>query len=58
MLTPVNALTVNFTTKLAGKIVTTGTRVLSNDGKNMTLSSKGVNAAGKPLESTMVYDRR
>ena len=58
VLTPVNALTVNFTTKLAGKIVTTGTRVLSNDGKNMTLSSKGVNAAGKPLESTMVYDRR
>ena len=58
VLTLVDAWTLNFTNKLAGKVVLTGSRVMSKDGKVMTLSSKGVNAAGKPLESTMVYDRR
>ena len=58
VLTPVDAWTVNFTTKLAGKVVYEGSRVLSKDGKVMTLSTKGVNPAGKPFESTMVYDRR
>jgi hypothetical protein len=58
VLTPVDALTTNFTTKLAGKVVATGSRVLSKDGKIMTLSTKGVNPDGKPMESTMVYDRR
>ena len=55
-LTPVDALTTNFTTKLAGKVMATGNRVLSKDGKAMTLSIKGVNPA-KPMESTMVYDK-
>jgi len=58
ILTPVDALTVNFVTKLGGKVQYTGTRVLSKDGKVMTLSTKGVNPAGKPVESTMVFDRR
>ena len=58
VLTPVDALTMNFTTKLAGKVVATGSRVISKDGKVMTLSTKGVNAAGAPMESTMVYDKR
>jgi len=58
VLTPVDALTVNFVTKLGGKVQYTGTRVLSKDGKVMTLTTKGVNPAGKPVESTMVYDRR
>ena len=57
-LTKVDALTTSFVTKLAGKQVITGTRVLSQDGKVMTFTQKGVNAAGKPVESTMVYDRR
>ena len=58
VLTPVDAMTTNFTTKLAGKVVATGSRVLSKDGKVMTLWTKGVNPAGKPMESTMVYDKR
>jgi hypothetical protein len=58
VLTPVDALTVNFMTKLAGKTVLTGSRVLSKDGKSFTLTNKGVNPAGKPTESTFVYDRR
>jgi hypothetical protein len=58
VLTPVDPLTVNFVTKLAGKVVASGTRVLSKDGMTMTLSAKGDNPAGKPFESTMVFDRR
>lgn len=58
VLTPVDAMTTNFTTKLAGKVVATGSRVLSKDGKVMTLWNKGVNPAGQPIESTMVYDKR
>ena len=57
-LTPVDAWTTNFTSKLAGKVVSTGSRVLSKDGKVMTQSTKGLNPAGKPAESTMVFDRR
>jgi hypothetical protein len=58
VLTRVDAWTSNFTTKLAGKVVASGSRVLSKDGKSFTLTNKGVNPAGKPTESTFVYDRR
>jgi hypothetical protein len=58
VLTPVDALTVKFVTKLKGEVVYAGTRVLSPDGKTMTLWTKGTNPAGKPFESTMVFDRR
>jgi hypothetical protein len=58
VLTPVDPLTVSFVTKLAGKVVYAGTRVMSKDGKSMTLSTKGLNPAGKTFESTMVFDRR
>jgi hypothetical protein len=58
VLTPVDALTVNYVTKLAGKVVYSGSRVLSKDGKVMTLTAKGLNPAGKPFESTLVFNRR
>ena len=58
VLTRVDALTVSFTNKLAGKVMLSGRRVMTADGKTMSIESKGVNAAGKPVESTMVYDRR
>ena len=35
-----------------------GTRVISKDGKVMTVSGKGTDAAGKPVESTLVFDKR
>lgn len=57
-LTRVDALTISFVSKLAGKPVLTGTRVISKDGKTMTFVQKGVNAAGAPVESTMVYDKK
>ena len=58
VLTRVDALTVSFTNKLAGKVMLSGRRVMTADGKTMSIESKGVNAAGKPVESSMVYDRR
>ncbi|MCK1581094.1 hypothetical protein IVB03_16275 [Bradyrhizobium sp. 168] len=58
VLTPVDALTVNYLTKLAGKVMYSGSRVLSRDGKIMTLTANGVNSAGKTVDSVMVFDRR
>ena len=58
VITPVDPLTVKFHTKLKGEVVYAGTRVISADGKTMTLWTKGNNPAGKPFESTMVFDRR
>ncbi len=58
VLTKVDPLTISFVTRLGAKQVTTGTRVLSADGRVMTFTQKGTNAAGQPAESTMVYDRK
>ena len=52
-LTKVDALTVSYVTKLAGKQVATGSRVLSADGRTMTFNQKGLNPAGAPFESTI-----
>jgi hypothetical protein len=57
-LTPVDATRTNFSLKNEGKVVGTGTRVISTDGKTMTLSSKRTDAAGKIQESTLVFDKR
>jgi hypothetical protein len=57
-LTSVDATTTKFVLKKEGKEVGTGTRVISKDGKTMTLSGKGTDAAGKPVESTLVFDKR
>ena len=57
-LTPVDALTANWTGKKAGQVVMTGTRVISKDGKVMTISGKGTDAKGQPLEVILVFDKR
>ena len=57
-LTTVDARTVSYTTKKAGKLVGTGTRVVSEDGKVMTISVKGNNAQGQPFETFLVFDKR
>ena len=57
-MTPVDASTVNWTTKKAGKVMLTGTRVISKDGKVMTISGKGTDAKGQPVEMIMVFDKR
>lgn len=50
--------TVSFTQKRAGKVVITGTRTISADGKVMTITTKGTNAKGQPINEVMVFDKR
>ena len=56
--TRVNASTVKFTRMLAGKVVQTGTRVVSTDGKTMTITTTGVNAKGQQINDVAVYDKQ
>jgi hypothetical protein len=46
------------TRKKAGKVVMTSTNILSADGKTMTITTIGQNAAGQPINNVRVYDRR
>lgn len=57
-LTLVDATKVNLTLKKEGKLVGTGTRTVSKDGKTMSLSGKVNDAVGKLVESTLVFDKR
>ncbi len=45
----IDALSAEFTEQRAGKVVITGTRVISKDGKVMTITAKGTNAKAKRL---------
>ena len=54
----VDASTVQITQKKAGKVVITGTRVVSKDGKVMTVTAKGTNAKGQKVNSVLVFDKR
>ena|SRR5579863_8431245 len=54
-----NASTFTFKTKNTGnKYKAAGRTVISKDGKTMTSTTKGINAAGKPTSYTMVYDKQ
>ena len=44
--------------KKAGKAVLTTSNVVSIDGKTMTITTKGVNADGQPINNVSVYDKR
>src|SRR5215813_596879 len=54
----IDANTVEFTRKKAGKVVATATSVISKDGKTRTLTEKGVNAKGEKVSNTLVFDRQ
>lgn len=56
--TRVNANTVETISKKAGKVVTTQQSTVSADGKTRTVTTKGVNAAGKPVNNVAVYERQ
>ena len=43
--------------KLGGKVIGKTTRTVSDDGKVLTLKSKGTGADGKAYENEQVYDR-
>ncbi|MCI0337838.1 MAG: hypothetical protein L0226_09690 [Acidobacteria bacterium] len=53
----INAYKVEYTLKKAGKVVSTGTRVISKDGKTLTLTAKGVNAKGEKVNNTTVFEK-
>jgi hypothetical protein len=44
--------------KKAGKVVLTSTNVVSNDGKTMTITTKGVDEDGRPINNVRVYDKQ
>ena len=54
----INATTVERTDKKAGKVVQTLTRVVSADGKTMTITTKGTNAQGQAVNNIAVYDKQ
>ena len=43
--------------KKGGKVVITGTIVLSDDGKTRTLTTEGTNAKGEKVSATFVYEK-
>ncbi|HEV2666686.1 MAG TPA: hypothetical protein VG324_17340 [Blastocatellia bacterium] len=54
----INANTIEFTRKKAGKVVSTATSVVSKDGKTRTGTEKGVNAKGEKISNTLVYEKQ
>ena len=56
--TQVNAHTLSFTMKKAGKVNTTGRVVVSADGKTRTVTLHATDSSGKKVSSTSVYDKQ
>jgi hypothetical protein len=54
----IDAFTAEFTEKRAGKVVVTGTRAISQDGKTMTITAKGTNGKGQEFNNVEVFDKR
>ena len=54
----IDPFTAEFTQKKAGKVVATGTRVISKDGKVMTITTKGTNEKGQAFNDVQVFDKR
>jgi hypothetical protein len=54
----VDAATAEATLKKGGKVVQTSKRVVSKDGKTLTLTTKGTNAKGQAVNNVTVFDKR
>jgi hypothetical protein len=54
----IDAFTTAFTQKRAGRVVITGTRAISKDGKVMTIATKGINARGQAIDNVLVFERQ
>ena len=54
----IDAFSTEFTLKKAGKVVITGTRAVSRDGKVMTITNKGTNAKGQSINDVLVFEKR
>ncbi len=49
---------IEFTRKKVGKVVQTGTIVVSKDGKTRTVTADGTNASGAHIHNVSVYDKK
>ncbi len=54
----VDAFTTEFTQTRGGKVVITGTRIISRDGKVMTITTRGTNAQGQAINDVEVFEKR
>ena len=54
----IDAFKTEFALKKAGKVVITGTRTISRDGKVMTITNKGTNAKGQAVNDVLVFEKR
>jgi hypothetical protein len=50
--------TVKATVKKGGKLVLADTRVVSSDGKVLTITQVGMSLNGQPMHNLLVYDRK
>ena len=57
-LTRVDANTVKIVSKIGGKTTLNQTITTSADGKTRTVTTKGVDAKGQPIETNTVYDKQ
>ena len=57
MATRVNPTTIETRYTLKGKPTTTNTRVLSADGKTLTVTTSGVNAQGQKVNNVQVFEK-
>lgn len=54
----VDSNTANFTLKKAGKVVQSGSRTVSKDGKTLTVKSTGTSANGEKFDDVLVFDKQ
>jgi hypothetical protein len=54
----INPNSVELTTKKDGKVVGKGKRVVSKDGKILTVTTKGTSAKGEPTNNVAVYEKQ
>src|ERR1700693_4420964 len=54
----IDAHTTEFTLKKGGKVVGSVHRVVSADGKTLTVNNKGTHADGKTYDDTLVFDKQ
>jgi hypothetical protein len=54
----IDARTSEFTLTKSGKVVGSVRRVVSADGKTLTVHNKGTSADGKPYDDTLVFDKQ
>ena len=55
---PINANTVEYTRMKGGRVVQTGVRAVSSDGRTMTFTSKRLNAQEQNVLDVFVYEKQ